>query len=596
MKIKNGRNYRPKSCNMKNIAINKNINRFIPISCGRVFSSKINSNNFENKNKKKYKPKTPYTEMFNNQLKKFDMYKEMWDKSLSNEDNLGIENTIQINPENFPSNLVKERFKANATSTRKNSALIYNDLSYKSKRVMRNMKTNNKNNIWNIRNSSNIITTNINNKIGTNTFWEIYRDKDNFVNFSNYNSTFHSNTKNNLNTDYSQNQNYLDSNTTNNNLSNNTEYFNYGVPRNRSKKKEIVVINENKKSLDTAEDKNNFEKMVKENDNSILNLRTNYLIKFAKLIGIVKKFLNTMDFFRIEKRDIFTLYMKNLTNAFDNCNDFFINQIKEGDTLNLDRWTKMLMEYYNLSFHVIKLQSYAFTEMHFLKNENIVLKQKLHGTENELNIRKKDINDINKYIIQYDLTNKVKYKKKKEMTINEIKQKYNSKESAYITTIYQLEQEIKKLTEVLNQNKFDINNFNEVNEKLKKLKEEFEENRNIFDKQSSEKNLMIKVLAQTNSDLNEKINELENEIQKNKEKEEEINRKFIDNDAKLKALNEVIKQKNTLIEQLKDENKILLEKNNKESAKLLPVEATLLSPQGNLRKKYKKEIDNEKET
>ena len=581
---------------MKNIAINKNINRFIPISCGRVFSSKINSNNFENKNKKKYKPKTPYTEMFNNQLKKFDMYKEMWDKSLSNEDNLGIENTIQINSENFPSNLVKERFKANATSTRKNSALIYNDLSYKSKRVMRNMKTNNKNNIWNIRNSSNIITTNINNKIGTNTFWEIYRDKDNFVNFSNYNSTFHSNTKNNLNTDYSQNQNYLDSNTTNNNLSNNTEYFNYGVPRNRSKKKEIVVINENKKSLDTAEDKNNFEKMVKENDNSILNLRTNYLIKFAKLIGIVKKFLNTMDFFRIEKRDIFTLYMKNLTNAFDNCNDFFINQIKEGDILNLERWTKMLMEYYNLSFHVIKLQSYAFTEMHFLKNENIVLKQKLHGTENELNIRKKDINDINKYIIQYDLTNKVKYKKKKEMTINEIKQKYNSKESAYITTIYQLEQEIKKLTEVLNQNKFDINNFNEVNEKLKKLKEEFEENRNIFDKQSSEKNLMIKVLAQTNSDLNEKINELENEIQKNKEKEEEINRKFIDNDAKLKALNEVIKQKNTLIEKLKDENKILLEKNNKESAKLLPVEATLLSPQGNLRKKYKKEIENEKET
>ena len=596
MKIKKGSNYRPKSCNMKNIAINKNINRFIPISCGRVFSSKINSNNFENKNKKKYKPKSPYTEMFNNQLKKFDMYKEMWDKSLSNEDNLGIENTIQINSENFPSNLVKERFKANATSTRKNSALIYNDLSYKSKRVMRNMKTNNKNNIWNIRNSSNIITTNINNKIGTNTFWEIYRDKDNFVNFSNYNSTLHSNNKNNLNTDYSQNQNYLDSNTTNNNLSNNTEYFNYGVPRNRSKKKEIVVINENKKSLDTAEDKNNFEKMVKENDNSILNLRTNYLIKFAKLIGIVKKFLNTMDFFRIEKRDIFTLYMKNLTNAFDNCNDFFINQIKEGDTLNLDRWTKMLMEYYNLSFHVIKLQSYAFTEMHFLKNENIVLKQKLHGTENELNIRKKDINDINKYIIQYDLTNKVKYKKKKEMTINEIKQKYNSKESAYITTIYQLEQEIKKLTEVLNQNKFDVNNFNEVNEKLKKLKEEFEENRNIFDKQSSEKNLMIKVLAQTNSDLNEKINELENEIQKNKEKEEEINRKFIDNDAKLKALNEVIKQKNTLIEQLKDENKILLEKNNKESAKLLPVEATLLSPQGNLRKKYKKEIDNEKET
>ena len=338
-----------------------------------------------------------------------------------------------------------------------------------------------------------------------------------------------------------------------------------------------------------VDDKNNFEKLVRENSSSILNLRTDYLIRFSKLLGIAKKFIYSMDFFRIEKRDIFSLYMKNLTEAFDSCNDFFINQIKEGDILDNDSWSKILSQYYNLSFHVIKFQNYAFKEMQFLKNENLSFKQKLYSLEGELNAKKKDINDINKYIIQYDLTNKVKYKKKREMTIKEIKEKYNSQESAYILKINKLEQEVKQLTEVLNQNKIDTNNFKEVSEKLKNLKEELEENKNDFDNQNSEKIVTIKVLAQTNSDLNEKINELEAEIQKYKEKEEDTQRQFIEYDAKLKNLNDIINQKNILIDQLKEENKSITEKNSEENKSLFPVETTFLSPKGNLRKKFKKE-------
>ena len=298
-----------------------------------------------------------------------------------------------------------------------------------------------------------------------------------------------------------------------------------------------------------------------------------------------------MDFFRVEKRDIFSLYMKNLTMAFDSCNDFFINQIKEGDILEFDSWSKILLQYYNLSFHVLKFQSYAFKEMHFLKNENLSLKQKLYGLENELNMKKKDISDINKYIIQYDLTSKVKYKKRREMSIKEIKDKYISQESAYVDIIHKKDQEIKELTEVLNQNKFDINNFNEVNEKLKNLKEQFEENKTNFDNQNSEKIVTIKVLSQTNSDLNEKINELEAEIQKYKENEEEIKRKYIEYDAKIETLNEVIKQKNTLIDQLKEENRIIIEKNSNDNNKLPTVGTVFISPKGNLRKKYKKEVE-----
>ena len=175
------------------------------------------------------------------------------------------------------------------------------------------------------------------------------------------------------------------------------------------------------------------------------------------------------------------------------------------------------------------------------------------------------------------------------MTIKEIKDKYISQESAYVDIIHKKDQEIKELTEVLNQNKFDINNFNEVNEKLKNLKEQFEENKTNFDNQNSEKIVTIKVLSQTNSDLNEKINELEAEIQKYKENEEEIKRKYIEYDVKIETLNEVIKQKNTLIDQLKEENRIIIEKNSNDNNKLPTVGTVFISPKGNLRKKYKKE-------
>ena len=589
MKTKKGKNRRPKSCHMKNIAINQNINKHIPINCGRIFSTKNFPNTTLPQSKKPILTKSPYTDKFKNQLKKIDMYKEMWDKSLSDEDLLGIGQSIQINPESIPNNFAQEKFKANATSTRKSSALTYNDINYKSKRIIRNIKTNNKINFWGIdKNSSNIISTNTNNKIGTNTILDIYHDKDSFVNFSNYNTTLQTNYKNNLNTDFSQMQNNLEPNLSNNN-SNAQEHFNYGAPKRNFNKKEIVIINETKKSEDKNDDKNNLENLVKDTNNNTLNLRTDYLLKFSKLLGIAKKFSYSMDFFRIEKRDIFSLYMKNLTMAFDSCNDFFINQIKEGDILEFDSWSKILLQYYNLSFHVLKFQSYAFKEMHFLKNENLSLKQKLYSLENELNIKKKDISDINKYIIQYDLTSKVKYKKKREMTIKEIKDKYTSQESAYVDIIYKKDQEIKQLTEVLNQNKFDINNYNEVNEKLKNLKEQFEENKTNFDNQNSEKIVTIKVLSQTNSDLNEKINELEAEIQKFKENEEEIKRKYIEYDAKIETLNEVIKQKNSLIEQLKEENRIIIEKNSNDNNKLLTVGTVFISPKGHLRKKYKKE-------
>ena len=585
MKIKKNSNKRPQSCRMKNLTINKNLNRNIPINGLRTFSS----NNTQKNNLEEMKtrlPKAPYLDKYKSQLTKIDMYKELWDKSLSDYDeHFGLGQTIQINSENFKNNFLGDKFRANATSTRKNSAVTYNDINYISKRTFKNMKNKDINEFWKINSEDSNYMKYHNNKIRTNTFIDLYLDKESKINLSNYNTTIQTINKNNINTDLSLIKNFE---TNLSNHSNKNQYFNYGVPK-RKKEKEIIIIDETKK-VDEIEDKNNFEKLVRENNNTTLNLRTEYLIKLSKLLSVAKKFIYSMEYFRIEKRDIYSLYMKNLTTAFDICNDFFVNQIKEGDVLNHDSWSKLLLQYYNLSYHLIRFQKNAFNEMHYLKNENMILKQKLYGLEGELNNKKKDINDLNKYIVHYDLTNKVKYKKKREMSIKEIKQKYNSQESDYILTIHQLRHEIKQLTDVLNQNKFDINNFNEINDKFKKLKEEAEENKNEYENKDMQKEMMLKVLTQNNIDLNEKINEIEEELEKYKKKEEDTKLKFIEYESKIKTLNEIIENKNNLIEQLKEEKKMLIEKKSDEDKSLpKPVETVFLSPKDKLRKHYKKE-------
>ena len=585
MKIKKYPIKRPKSCHMKNLAINKNLNRHIPINSFRAFSSNNYKKSSIIEEPKMRLPKKPYVDKFRNQQKNLNMYKEMWDKSASDYDeNLGLIQTLQINSENVKNNILGDKFRANATSTRKNSAVTYNDINYKIKRNIKSMKNNDKNKLWKIKSEDSNFVKYFNKKIGANTFIDIMLDnKESKFNLSNYNSTLQTNNK--YNTDLSLAQNNFDTNLSN--TSNTNQYFNYGVPK-RKKEKEIIIINENKKT-EEVEDKNNFEKLVRENNNTTLNLRTQYLLKLSKLLGIAKKFSYHMDYFRIEKREIYSLFFKNLTTSFDICNDFFINQIKEGDRLDHETWSKILLQYYNLSYNILKFQKHAFDEMHYLKNENLTLKQKLYGLEGELNTKKKDINDINKYIIQYDLTSKVKYKKRREMTVKEIKQKYNAQESNYILTIHKLEQEIQHLTEVLNQNKFDKNNFNEMNDKFKKLKEEAEENKNEFENKDSQKEVMLKILTQNNIDLNEKINELEEEIAKYKEKEENAEEKFIDLDAKIQTLNGVIENKNNIIEQLKEENKKITEKKSDEDKSLpKPVETVFISPKDHLRKKYKK--------
>ena len=215
------------------------------------------------------------------------------------------------------------------------------------------------------------------------------------------------------------------------------------------------------------------------------------------------------------------------------------------------------------------------------------LKRKNFLQEGELSNKNKDINDINKYILHYDLTNKVKYGKKKELSIKQIKEKYKSQESAYILTIYKLQEEIKQLTEVLEKNRYNVNNFQMVSKKLKQVQEDYENDKDMLEHQNDDKSITINILNHTIADLNDRIKELESEILQLKDREEKVEINYIEYEAKIKNLNDIIKNKNNKIEEMEKENKDLKEKKSIDDKMLEPAETVFVPMKEKVRKRKK---------
>ena len=585
------KNKRPQSCYMKD-SFNNN-KKHIPINCGRNPSAlnnlkknnNINKGTFNDGNKNYTISPNSYTNKFKSQVKRYNMYNEMWSKSNSDEDYHGISESIKIQSENRKNDSTNcDKYRVNSTNTRISSATTYCDIGYKSKRLIKGI--NSDYNDINLYSSDQQKIKTKNNKIGTDSIYEINKDRENLTSAYNNNIT----NKYNYNTENSKivsNTNYIGVNTSMN-LTNSSNILNYkSFNRDlKTKEDETVTETEFKRTLD-MEDKEAVKKAINDCDTTTLNLRTEYLIKLSKLLEISKKFEQHIDNFRVEKREIYSFNLKNYYRSFDKFNDLLLNEIKTGEILDMKTWAKILIYYFNLSYDLVKYQKYIFNEMHFMRNENLNLKQKLFVQDGELNAKNKDINDINRYIMQYDLTNKVKYGKKKELLINEIKRKYLSQESAYVLTIYKLEEEIKQLTNVLEKNKYDVNNYQMVKEKLKKVEEDYERDKDMLEKDNDDKDVTIKLLTQGTIDLNEKINELEKEIEKLKEKEENVKHDFISYDAKITNLNDIIKKKNELIEELEKENKAFKEKKSDEVEMLEPVD-TIFIPMKEKVKKRKK--------
>ena len=197
-------------------------------------------------------------------------------------------------------------------------------------------------------------------------------------------------------------------------------------------------------------------------------------------------------------------------------------------------------------------------EIRFNKKENIFLNKKLFQIENELNLKDKEIKDINKNINKYDL-NKIKNGQSAVEQVEKMKKNYIKKESNYVLTIYQMENELKQLSELLNKNEIDKKSLEELKTKYHLIKDELDKNKADFKEYEFQNEKKLLLLTQYNSELSQKINNLENEIKFSKKKENEYTEQIIVHKSKIDYLNKIINQKEISLSQLKTEIKKLTE-------------------------------------
>ena len=315
-----------------------------------------------------------------------------------------------------------------------------------------------------------------------------------------------------------------------------------------------------------------------ENDNpEILKLRSDYLIKFAKINELYQKLNLITDCFRVNLRDLYSSSIRTLIKNFDSCNNFLLNELKV-DENNQNFWTTILSYLHNFCFQTSKIQKFFYDELHFLKNENLALRQKLINQETELNTKTKELSQINKLIIKYDLNSKIKSGKKTDTYITNMKKKFTNQESHYVLTIHKLNQEIQSLTEALNKNKPDLQNTERLKDQLKELEKKYEDEVDKLSKLNGQKSTNIQVLTQRESNLYEQINDLENEISELKNKEKDEQDKNIILNAKIENLNKINEQNMKTIEELKNTIENYNQKDKKENENRNTAKIVLMAP------------------
>jgi len=530
---------------------NLEINNFSPTN---IQKSEFHRNTLSHKiNQNEYKAK------LSSQLKRKQMFNELWNKNINEKDNLALFDTIKVQ------NKGKKNIYNNIIGTAKNligknkvsSAGTLYDLKIKKKDKRHPFYRLNSSINLNILAKNNV--RNLSNK-----------RKNNIILNSDMNTITKSNSldiQNGLISPISSNHISIITNVKETKEKNNDE-----VEKNSN---EIVSEEVNKFLEETKLIKNNFE-----NRSDALKLRSEYLIKFSKISEMFKKLFQYSEYFRLDYRGLFNSAIKAIVLYFNKYNDFLLNKIKIGDNLNIDLLTSIMVYLYEFCIYGSKLHKFFCDELSYLKKENLNLKTKLNTQENELNQKDKEINEINQLIIKYDLNSKIKNGRKIEFSLEEIKNKFNSQESSYILTIYQLEEEIKHLTKLLKNNQKELKEKDDMKDKYNKLKNKIEDELVEQKKVIVEKNINCHFLSQRISELNSKISELESEIIILKEGQEKEKQKNIYYSAQIKNLNKIINENNEMIESLKAEIDDLknINKNDEEKNKNI-CKIALLPPQ-----------------
>lgn len=351
----------------------------------------------------------------------------------------------------------------------------------------------------------------------------------------------------------------------------------------------------------TSETKINFDVFNQENiinNKDLTNFKTSQISYFSRTSNNytnLKKFLPYMSERNKVRIDSFISQLVNIIQNQKNIlfveNDdynYFSSSCREpnkNSCLHLEERkdktlfnNKVMYKFLNINTEynmlVNKLFDIVFNEIKNIKEKNKELKKTNFENGILLSHKKKELNEIEKYININQTKNLIQNNKSKEEKMNDLNMKFRKKENEYLININKLNQEMKDLLLLLNKNKEYYNKYKEIEKSQKINNREINSLKHHMINEFTKKNEEFLSEKEVNKELNERIINLEETINKIKIENEDIKLHGVEVSSQIKKLYMIINERNENIKMLNEELnfyyiKYIKEKKEHENTKIL---------------------------
>ena len=284
-----------------------------------------------------------------------------------------------------------------------------------------------------------------------------------------------------------------------------------------------------------------------------LEFKTNYILKYAQNADNFYKLEKNNIVIREEKRRVYDEIYNKIRKALENQTRLFFDNKNFSGNISPLLVKNLIIFCFDFNNNINHFCNFLVSELKNEKEQNMKLLKKNYEQELKLQSKIKELDELNKYLIRYDVSNKILLKKTNEESLGEIKGNFFQKENSYLITIYKLEQEIKDLTKLLAKNKDYYNKFKEYEKIIEEKNNLNDEMRFAFNKEINERNVQYAIEKDKEEELLMKMKDMEIEFNKFKKEEEIIKLNEIELNSQIKRLKCISEEKNERIRMLNEE-------------------------------------------
>ena len=264
------------------------------------------------------------------------------------------------------------------------------------------------------------------------------------------------------------------------------------------------------------------------------------------------------------------------------------SNINKNIKLLFSNWAEIMTNFTKFILHILK-------EISVYKKENFNLQKKNIIDETQLNKVRKELEELKKYINQFDISNRIYSQMHKENKINDLKKEFQIKENEYKLMIYKLQDDIKALTSLLDQNKIYYDKYIDLSKEINKNRKEKELLKVKFNKELQENNLKILVEKDLKEEMNLKIEKLNNELNEIHEEKNEEKKINVEMESLIKILRIEINEKEENIMMMREELETYLRKYSEEKSKYTSVSKDLKLLEEKIKKETELKIEKEED-